>query len=64
MNKSAEQRRLLYQFTRGVDSGEKTPDATSGNECKFMGQQSEEKNVTDKNQFLKKKVSYMETDIV
>ena len=29
-----------------------------------MGQQSKEKNVTDKNYFLKKKVSYVETDFV
>ena len=29
-----------------------------------MGQQSEEKNVTDKNKFPKRKVSYMETDFV
>ena len=30
----------------------------------LMGQLSEEKNVTDKNQFLKKKASYVETDFV
>ena len=30
----------------------------------LIGLQSEEKNVTDKNQFFKKEVSYMETDFV
>ena len=65
MNKLAEQRRGDCYITRGVDYGEKTLDTTVGNECKFSwDRQSEEKNVTDKNQFLKKKVSYMETDFV
>ena len=35
MNKLAEQRRGDCCITRGVDSGEKTLDTTSGNEWKF-----------------------------